>query len=851
MGTPIFATDFQLIDDCDTTTNWGIIVGGKAISEPDNSIQGAGGIGTEAKAVGIKGVTYDMGAGGTAMSGTHLMMWVTVIGKQFVNTKGASGVFIRIQDTGGNSGDWVIGGSDVAWVGQGYKLFVVEVNRPFDRSTGYVDRNNIRYVGAAADFVSAVSKSTAITLDIMRYGTRFEVVGGSGADPITFQDIIDKDQADDTYYGMVSRDKNGNLELNGNIYIGDPSGLNIDTAFYDSGEIAVFTDNPVASGFYKLSFVQASGSSTLIRLGEPISSGANVLGSKGITIISDETEWAHKPIMDFRDSLDELGIYALKTANIDTVLFGSTSGYIDGSTVTMADSDLSDVGRVVKNMDISVASPTLVRNKISFARDLQASIDLVDKADLDSEDIDVIQSRGFIHTPSGIDILHTIEYDFTTFLKPYVTVAANETWNIVNPSWTVYPSGQDEIDFLNGTNNEVNEKFDIDVVIAQPDGTAISGAHTWAGETSPSIFLPSGNRQTTDAAGFATSRYLTNTYTDQGGSGLNTNPHTDTFFKSYYYGRSPFATSLGTVSAKQTLNITLVTDANISETDQATAQSDGAGIVVTRDQTTPFAIIGFASGNGGTILAGNVVAGVTSNASGVYIETVDGDTTEGKILLEDIDGTFIANEELDIVLGAGTWDNANFDYGTQQEFTWGINASGLTMQKTYDYLSANIAESDTNIADIFRTAIEWGEDENSLLVQAEGGDSYKTERTVRITEGVVVYNRGAGTISKFTADDGTTFTPPVSYALTLTDLKTASEVRVYENVGGSPGTELAGTESSSDTFQYTYTYQGSDVDVIVVIFHLNWLPIRLFLTLSNSDQTIPIQQSTDRIYSNP
>jgi hypothetical protein len=851
MATPQITTDFVIIDDADALTNWGTIVGGKAILEPDVKVQGSNAVGTEAKATGIKGVTYDMGAGGTDMRNTFLMIWINVIGKAFVSTRAAGGVFVRLEDTSGNTGDWYVGGSDTAWVGQGYKLLVIDVNRAFDAQSASVDKSNIRYVGAAGDWQVAVSKSTAIALDIMRYGTRFEITGGSGIDPISFQDVIDKDQSDDTYYGIITRDKNGNLEFAGKIFIGDPSGARgLETVFRDSEDVVTFADNPVESGYYGIEISQVAGSPTDIEFGEVVSSGNNAIGSKGLTIISDETEWTHEPSFVV-NNVNNIGLYSLQTRNFANVYIGASGNPLAGSNVFIVDCNFNDVDRLIKNIDSTSGSPLLLRNKISFAKDTQASIDLIDTEDILRNEFDIIQGRGFIHTPPGTDDFIITEYNFDQFLKPYVSVGLNETWDIINPTWTIYPSGQDELEFLNPSGNVVNEKYDFNFTVKTPAGVAISGAHTWVGETSPSVLLPSGNRQDTDANGDATSRYLQNEYTDLLASGLNTNPRDDTFAKVYSYTKSPFTTSLGTINSAQNLNVTLLTDNNISETDQDTAISDGSGIIVTRDQATPFAIIAYTAGNGGTITDGDVIAGASSNASGIFREQAQGNTTAGKIFLEDVDGTFSAGEELDIIAGAGTWDDADYTSGSQQEFTWGIDAQSKSLQTTYDYLSAKISEGDSTIDSIFADAILWGEDENSLLVQAVGGDTYKTERTVRLLEGGYIYNRGAGNISYMTADDGTTFTPPTTYTLTLTDLKSNSEVRIYEDISGDPGNELDGIENSGTTFQYTYTYGGSDINVIVVIFHLSWLAVRLFLTLSNADRSIPIQQFTDRVYENP
>jgi len=57
--------------------------------------------------------------------------------------------------------------------------------------------------------------------------------------------------------------------------------------------------------------------------------------------------------------------------------------------------------------------------------------------------------------------------------------------------------------------------------------------------------------------------------------------------------------------------------------------------------------------------------------------------------------------------------------------------------------------------------------------------------------------------------------------------------------------------TAPQTFQYTYSYQGSDIDAFAVVFHLDYRERRLKnLVLSNTDQSIPIQQRVDRVYQN-
>jgi len=132
------------------------------------------------------------------------------------------------------------------------------------------------------------------------------------------------------------------------------------------------------------------------------------------------------------------------------------------------------------------------------------------------------------------------------------------------------------------------------------------------------------------------------------------------------------------------------------------------------------------------------------------------------------------------------------------------------------------------------------------------GGSYQTVRTTfnNLNHGFWLLNRGDGSVSFMTSNDGTTYTPPVQYTFTLTGLQPNTEVRIYTDDGNR--TELAGVENSSTSFSYSYQYGGSDTDIYVIIHHLDYEFIRLDgLTLSNSNQSIPVQQREDRNYENP
>jgi len=91
---------------------------------------------------------------------------------------------------------------------------------------------------------------------------------------------------------------------------------------------------------------------------------------------------------------------------------------------------------------------------------------------------------------------------------------------------------------------------------------------------------------------------------------------------------------------------------------------------------------------------------------------------------------------------------------------------------------------------------------------------------------------------------------PLSVAeVELTGLKSGSEVRAYLGTDPSTATEISGAESSGTSYSFNQSYAGQAG--YIQIFALGYLPIKLDITYSEDDISIPIQQSVDRQYNNP
>jgi len=125
------------------------------------------------------------------------------------------------------------------------------------------------------------------------------------------------------------------------------------------------------------------------------------------------------------------------------------------------------------------------------------------------------------------------------------------------------------------------------------------------------------------------------------------------------------------------------------------------------------------------------------------------------------------------------------------------------------------------------------------------GSAGTTLKGVRIVDGS---DNGIAGFSRFQADDGTYYQPPVLANFELTNLKNNTEIRIYKV---SDMSELAGQENvTTGTFNYGYSWS-SDIPIIVSIVSIGYQNFQLSSTLTSTGTSIPISQIIDRQYLNP
>lgn len=681
--TPLLTT----IYDADSTTSWTTTTGWNGL-DTDFYIET-----TASLCAAIRDSTrtyyYDFGgAGGTnVLQTTHIYAWMFSAAINTMAAQASGGIQIYVADTSGNTGRWYVGGSDT-YAG-GWECFAISTTTTFDATTGgNPTMSSLRYVGVAFSIGAYRNNVINCWWDVMRYGSGLQVTSDS-TDTITFENIYTTDSTDTNAYGIISK-FGGTYFLQGELVFGSTaSGQHI--AFSDSDKIVVFRNRPVASTLYQIKVLGNSSGTIDFQLGTTSGSGATQVGYQGVVIKSAVDTLAYK--IDFANTyIDNLKLYGSQFINAAAVDLGSTSTALgqSGSTIHFLDNAFNNTDRITHNMSSS-ATVIEKRNVVVVNDDTTAALGLYDTFATDSAEWQIISSTGFVATSTGTQTLEVSNHNFNLMSKPYLTVAADEIWDVINPTWTI--TDQTEVDFTSSSSNIVNEKFELSLTIQTKTGTAIEAAITAIFEGTENQNLPVSNYNLTDVSGLASSDILKRTFVDGGGSDLTITTYGTFALKVYAYTYGPFVAAI-TATAPIDQTVTLVTDSAIGETTQATAVQSGRDIIF-QELTVPLLLFSYDDannpGNNVKFVVGEAVTGGSSGDTGTVVE-VSGTATSGKLVIrpDALADTFDDNETITgDVAGEATVDKGT----TNDTYTWEVAASAEDMTVVYDYLAAKMAQA--------------------------------------------------------------------------------------------------------------------------------------------------------------
>lgn len=425
------------------------------------------------------------------------------------------------------------------------------------------------------------------------------------------------------------------------------------------------------------------------------------------------------------------------------------------------------------------------------------------------EGLILIATEG-LTTASGDTTTETITVRGVVFIgnNTLLTVNSNKTWNVINPVWVVGTSDQDDIDFLTGTSNSVNEKYSVDTVVQEADGTKIQNALVIIYENTQLDDLV--QELVSDANGIAAGSWIYKTFTDNAGASLTVLTYGGHALRVDKWLFLPFV-AMQVSNAAFDAPVVLVDDPNIVQTNQATALSDGSGITWNED-TNPSSIIEFASGTG-TLSVNDTVTGGTSGATGIVTKIVDGNSVAGVVHLKTRNATDFSGAE-NLSNGAG-W-SATLVSGSQQDFAIWIGGNSKSLQVVHDYFAA--LTSETTLSGTGELVHEWGRDSRGRALYATGS-SFFTERSY--SKGVIIINYGVGVLDHFTDDAGNTYVPPVSVALVVTvkdeNRDPIENAQTSIRLLNSPFTQLMNEDTiATGVASENYSYAG-DVDIVIKV----------------------------------
>jgi hypothetical protein len=426
---------------------------------------------------------------------------------------------------------------------------------------------------------------------------------------------------------------------------------------------------------------------------------------------------------------------------------------------------------------------------------------------------------------------------------PLITVNSNKTWDIINPTWTVDETSQNDLNFLTATSNEVNERYSLDPVVQDAAGTKKNGAR---------VFVYEGTRLddlvqelTTDSNGLAPGNWVYKNYVEATASTLTVLTDGGHALRIDNYGDFPFVAAL-TSNAPFAGTVVLNPDSSISEATQATAITAGSGITFNTD-TNPSEIFDFTTGVN-TLGVGETLTFSPSGATGIVTEIVSGDSVAGTVHLRTRNATAIANG--DTISSSGTW-TGTYTNNTTQAFSRWIDGNALSLQTIHDYFAARMAEASGTFTAEAEVIHEWGK-ANEARPLYLGSSGWFTNRSAG--EGVFISDYGAGAVQFFTDDAGGTFTPPSTVTLQVTVQDSSgspvqgARVRIARTSDNSLVAE--GSTNASGVFSDSFVYT-APLAILTKVRLKGFKPFRALGSIESTGYTAGVTFISDGIVDLP
>lgn len=304
--------DLTRITDAESLTNWvsyGSGGAGAMALEPDYFIQNANCISRGVSGAVIKGMLYDLGAGGTlnfttTHAGKLVYIWMRTSTPGLCETRANGGIRIVIGSGATVPGDaagvwsaWYVDGKDTIDGTDGWKCYIIDPSLPASTTFGGgVDLTAVRYIGGVQRSTGTL-KGQNFGIDAIGYGFgTLSVYGTVTNEGRGFNEIADADFGTiNNRYGIIIR-KEGILFVQGRIVLGDSAGTNALT-FTSLNETLVWTHptyydgtrerpcvpdaRPDGTPYYGIYRVGNSTGATDVTIGAKVGTGDTASGRSG------------------------------------------------------------------------------------------------------------------------------------------------------------------------------------------------------------------------------------------------------------------------------------------------------------------------------------------------------------------------------------------------------------------------------------------------------------------------------------------------------------------------------------------------------------------------------------------
>jgi hypothetical protein len=309
--------------------------------------------------------------------------------------------------------------------------------------------------------------------------------------------------------------------------------------------------------------------------------------------------------------------------------------------------------------------------------------------------LNLVATSGFITADNAVDETLTVRDCRFINNSKIVFVNDNKKWNFVNPTWTIDRSTQYEIQFENGTNNEVREQYSFKGTVTDSAAADVSGVMFHIYESGVNNIQHEGFTNVSGEFNTDIDKFI---YTDNAGTSLTRDEKIGFTLKVYDYGFQPALLPL-TVDQAIVQPLTLPVDGIVTEpTHQSGIKNGPANPIPSRHGTgeldpQPAKVFHYDGGTGGLPTAGEYIRNTALTASGILVEYL-GDATEGTIVITGWNGTEFTNNEAIEGFSSSFAALADLTGGGSsfyQEYTWIMDCQDEALTVVYDNITAHLA----------------------------------------------------------------------------------------------------------------------------------------------------------------